>query len=156
MSEFNLQVFLLIAFFLINLIAFVYFSKVLYKNFKLRRQQINRLKKLEENKCKGPHSWISMEVDGSQTHVCRDCYFSPKHDMFVKEYFVKEAVYSEQFDLDYKKYFDEKVQEIAQAYGISGDKIIEINDKVTHIKQEFSLQYLKKMLQEVSQDLEKK
>lgn len=156
MSEFNLQVFLLIAFLLINMIAFVYFSKVLYKNFKLRKEQINRFKKLEANKCKGPHTWISMEVDSSQTHVCRDCYFSPKHDTFVKEYYVKEAIYSEQFDLDYKKYFNEKVQEMVQVYGIPSDKIIEINEKVTQIKQEFSLQYLKKMLQEISQDSEKK
>jgi hypothetical protein len=141
---------------LVNLVAFVFFAKVLYKNFKLKKQQIKRFKELESNKCKGPHTWLAMTVEGSQTHVCRECYFSPTHDTFVKEYYVKEALYTQQFEADYKKYFDEKVQEIAQAYNISSEKIVEINEKVTNIKQDFSLQYLKKLLQELEQDSEKK
>ena len=148
----SLSVFLV----LVNLIAFVYFSKVLYKSFKLKRQQIKKLKELEANKCKGPHTWLTMTVKSSQTHVCRECYFSPTHDTFVKEYYVKEAIYTQQFEADYKKYLDEKVQEMALFYGIDGEEIIEINEKIVQIKQEFSLQYLKKMIQEMSQDLEKK
>jgi hypothetical protein len=97
-----------------------------------------------------------MSVEGSKTHVCRDCYFSPKHDTFVKEFFVKEAVYTEQFDLDYKKYLDEKAEEMAQKYGISKENIIEINNKINELKQEFSLNYFKKIIQELVEDSEKK
>lgn len=156
MSEQFMTTSLLVFLLLVNLIAFVYFAKVLYRNFKLKRQQIKKFKELEAKKCKGPHIWLTMSVEGSQTHVCRECYFAPKHDTFVKEYYVKEAIYTQQFEADYKKYLDEKVQEMVLFYGISGEKIIEINEKVVQIKQEFSLQYLKKMLQELGQDLEKK
>jgi hypothetical protein len=148
----SLSVFLV----LVNLIAFVYFTKVLYGRFKLKIQQIKKFKLLAAKKCKGPHIWLTISVEGSQTHVCRECYFAPKHDTFVKEYYVKEAIYTQQFEADYKKYLDKKVQEMALFYGIDGEEIIEINEKIVQIKQEFSLQYLKKMIQEMSQDLEEK
>ena len=141
---------------LVNLIAFVYFSKVLYKSFKLKIQQIKKFKELTAKKCRGPHIWLTIPIEGSQTHVCRECYFAPKHDTFVKEYYVKEAIYTQQFEADYKKHLDEKVQEMALFYGIDGEEIIEINEKIVQIKQEFSLQYIKKIIQEMSQDLEKK
>lgn len=152
MLEISIMFFLI----LVNVIGFVYFSVVIYNNFKKNREQNKRLKKLESNKCQGPHSWINMTVEGSKTHVCRDCYFSPRHDSFVKEFFVKEAIYTEQFDLDYKKYIDEKIQEMAQNYEISKENIIEINDKLNQLRQEFSLQYLKKMIQGLTEDSEKK
>lgn len=156
MSEQTMGIILGTFLILLNLIAFVFFSRILYKNFKSKRQQIERLKKLESNKCKGPHIWLTMSVEGSQTHVCRECYFAPKHDTFVKEYYVKEAIYTEQFNTDYKKYLDEKIQTMVEMYGISSEKIIEINEKISQIKKEFSLQYLKKMLEELNQDTEKK
>jgi len=156
MFERMLEVSIMFFLILVNVIGFVYFSVVIYNNFKTKREQNKRLKKLESNKCQGPHSWVSVSVEGSKTHVCRHCYFSPKHDAFVKEFFVKEAIYTEQFDLDYKKYLDEKVQEMVQKYGISKENIIEINDKINELKQEFSLKYLKKMVQELTEDSEKK
>lgn len=140
----------------INLIAFVYFALIIYNNIKTKRQQIKRIKNLELNKCKGPHSWISMNIEGSQAHVCRDCYFSPKYDSFVKEIFVKEAVYKEQFDSDYKKYFDQKVQEIAAIHNLPLDQVADIGEKIIKIKQDFSLQYIKKIIDELNHDTEKK
>jgi hypothetical protein len=148
---------ILVIIILINLILFVYFAKVLYINIKSRIQINTKIKDLEKNKCKGPHAWINMSIEpGSKTHVCRTCYFSPKHDTFVKDFFVKEAVYAEQFEKDYKKYFDEKVQEISNSYNISVEEITEINEKVNKIKQDFSLEYLKKMIQDLDKSLEKK
>ena len=156
MLERMLEVSIMFFLILVNVVGFVYFSVVIYNNFRTKREQARRLKKLESNKCQGPHSWINMSVDGSKTHVCRDCYFSPKHDTFVKEFFVKEAVYTEQFDLDYKKYLDEKAEEMVQKYGISKENIIEINNKINELKQEFSLNYFKKIIQELVEDSEKK
>lgn len=142
---------------LVNLILFVYFAKVLYINIKSKIQINKKIKDLEKNKCKGPHSWVNMEIEpGSKTHVCRTCYFSPKHDTFVKDVFVKDAVHAEQFEKDYKKYFDEKIQEISNTYNISVEEITQINEKVNKIKKDFSLEYLKKMIQDLDKSLEKK
>lgn len=156
MFERMLEVSIMFFLILVNVIGFVYFSVVIYNNFKKNREQNKRLKKLESNKCQGPHSWINMNVDGSKTHVCRECFFSPKHDTFVKENFVKEAVYMEQFDLEYKEYFNKKIQEIAIFYNISTDKLVEIGEKIIEIKKDFASEYVKKMIEEMNQSLEKK
>lgn len=141
---------------LLGTVLVVGFLRKVHRNFKTRLKNAKKLERLEANKCKGPHSWINMTVEDSKTHVCRDCYFSPKHDTFVKEFYVKEAIHTEQFESEYKKFFEEKIQEIVATYGISSEKIIEINKKVVQIKQDFSLQYLKKMIENLDQELGKK
>ncbi len=156
MSEKNLGILIFTFLIAVNLAGLVYFSVVIYKNIKLRRQQAKKISELESNKCKGPHSWISMTVDGPKTHVCKKCYFSPKHDGFVKESFVQEAIHAEQFDIQYKEYFDKKIQEIAFFYNMPIDKLAEIGEKILQIKKDFAFEYIKKMMEEASQDLEKK
>lgn len=134
---------------LINLVGSVLVFRSFLKAREKYKKQKDHYKKLETNKCKGPHSWISMTVEGEKTHVCRQCCWSPKHENFVKDFFVKDAIYSEQFDAEYKKFFDEKIQEISTQYGISVETITQIEEKIYKIKQEFSVQYLKKMLDEL-------
>lgn len=135
---------------LINAAGFFYFLRSFLKFRQKYKKANSHYKKLETNKCKGPHSWISIVVESEKTHVCRHCYWSPKHENFVKEVFVKDAIYSEQFDAEYKKYFDEKVQQLSVEYGMSAEKIAEIEGKVYKIKQDFSVQYLKKMMDELN------
>jgi hypothetical protein len=156
MSEKLLGISLVVFLILINLSAFIYFSMAVYKNISFTIQQNKRFKKLQSNKCKGPHSWVNMSVDGTKTHVCRECFFSPKHDTFVKENFVKEAIHMEQFDLEYKEYFNKKIQEIAIFYNMPTDKLVEIGEKIIEIKKEFASEYIKKMIEEMNQSLEKK
>jgi hypothetical protein len=134
----------------INLAGFIYFLRAFLRARKKYKTQKEHIQKLEANKCKGPHSWISIMVEGEKTHVCRHCYWTPKHETFVKEMFVKDAIYSEQFDAEYKKYLDDKIQELSVEYGISAEKIAEIEARVYKIKQEFSIQYLKKMMEELN------
>jgi hypothetical protein len=155
MSEKNLGILIFTFLIIINLAGFIYFSIIIYKNIKLRRQQAKKINELESKKCKGPHSWINMSVDGSRTHVCKKCYFSPSHDGFVKQSFVQEAIYTEQFDIQYKEYFDKKIQELAFFYEMPIDKLAEIGEKIIQIKKDFAFEYIKKMMEEVSQGVEK-
>ena len=57
-------------------IAVLFIGRIIWREivvmrayFKLVKKQNKRIEELEENKCKGPHSWIYMQVNGEETNV---------------------------------------------------------------------------------------
>jgi len=127
-----------------------YFIKKIIININKIRQTSKKIKQLIQNKCKAPHEWVGVVVNNSKTHVCKICYWCPSHESFVKESYVKEAIYTEEFDKKYKKYMNEKMQIISQEYNLNIDEVVEIDKKLDQAKRSFSMEHLKKMLEELT------
>ena len=55
----------------LNLILFVYFTKKVLNRLKKVKDNYKKIESLEKNKCKGPHSWISVIIKGIKTPACK-------------------------------------------------------------------------------------
>lgn len=136
--------------FAVTLIALFFVVRDFKRFFKTRKKLIKQLAELEEKKCKGPHSWIDMAIMGEQTHVCQDCNFSPKHDTFVKEYFVKAELEAIKFKKEMKEYRQKRMDEISEKHDLGHEKLKEISDEVINIEKNFTIKYLSKKIKEMT------
>ena len=113
---------------------------------RLRKEENKKRERLLANKCKGAHSWITMDIDGGDTHVCKLCYYTPVHDNFVKEYYVKEHLEKKSFNNQFDEYMKEKLEEISKKYNIDISQLKGISEEIDKAKTDFSLDYLKRLL----------
>jgi S-adenosylmethionine:tRNA-ribosyltransferase-isomerase (queuine synthetase) len=143
----------IILFFLAGFFLYIFIDTIIlfFKLMKVKKRNKQKMEELIKNKCK-THKWITMKVEGKETHVCRECCFAPMHDSFVKEFYVKEAISKEKFEINYKKFLDEKIEELSKEYGIKPDIIKEIGEKVEKTKQEYSVVYLQQILKDLGLD----
>jgi len=116
---------------------------------KMKKELKARLKKLNENKCSGPHSWVDVPVNGENTHVCKDCYYTPKHDSFVDKAMFEAELSRINFDKNFEKYKTERFEEIAEKFALEQIVIEGIYDEVVGIKKEFSLKEMDKFIAEL-------
>jgi len=122
--------------------------------FRERKNYFKKLAELEANKCKGPHSWIDMTIIGSKTHVCKECYYCPEHEFYIKEHFVRAEVEGEKFYKALSEYKEKRMTEIGKSYGIDIEELQNMTDEVIAINKEFTLEYLDKKLKEMKEDKE--
>jgi hypothetical protein len=108
-----------------------------------------QMQELEENKCKGTHNWFDMDVMGSKTHICRDCYWSPKHEGFVKKIFVDAELKRIEFEEKLKKYQEEVLQSVCEEYKIDKDDMNKIYEKLINIKKDFTIKQLEESLKDI-------
>lgn len=121
----------------------VYTIKQLIKKYSETRKAVKEFIRMEENKCKGPHKWFEMDIEGQKTHVCRECCWCPHHDSFIKEFYVKIAV----FEADHEAHLENGLKELSSEYQMDVEKLKEINSKITEISSNFSKAYLEKRLE---------
>jgi hypothetical protein len=125
-----------------------YFSKSSRSFRKMRKNQIKEFKELEKNKCAGPHSWIKMKIGGENTHVCKDCYWCPSVEGFIKPHFVRAELKQAEFNSELDKYFKQKIEEISSENNMETDKLLKINEEISKIKKDFTTKWLEKCLSE--------
>jgi hypothetical protein len=122
------------------------------KSFMLAKEISNNFKKtieeLEENKCKGPHNWIDMYVQSEKTHVCKDCYWCPKHEKFIRKHFVDAEVHRITFQEGLDKYREEVLLEMVEYYGIDLDTLQKIEEELLSIKKDYTVEFIDKKLKE--------
>ena len=116
---------------------------------KFKKKIRDKLKKLNENKCKGPHSWVNVPVSGEETHVCKDCYYTPKYDSFVDEQLFKAELDRRQFDKDLEEYKKERFRDVAEKFGLELIVIEGIYDEIIEIKKDFSIQYMDNFIKDL-------
>lgn len=118
-----------------------------------RRKVLKKFKQekaeLEANKCKGAHNWIQMEIMGEKTHVCRDCYWSPKHEEFVRKMFVDAEIEHQKFLEELDKYKQKRIEELAAKYFMEPDDLKIVAEEILSIKKDFTTQHLDKKLKEL-------
>lgn len=107
------------------------------------------MKELEKNKCKGAHNWFDMDVMGSKTVVCRDCYWSPKHEGFVKKIFVDAELKRIEFEKKLKAYEEKTLQSICQEYNIDENDMNKIYEKLLNIRKDFTIKQLEESLKDI-------
>lgn len=117
-----------------------------FGSFKRIKKEI---KELEENKCKGAHNWIEMNILGNKTHVCRDCYWSSKHEGFVKKVFVDAELKHMEFEEKLKKYQEEVLQSVCEEYEIEKDDMDKIYKKIISIRKDFTIKHLEESLKDI-------
>jgi len=113
---------------------------------KLKKEHTERYKELEENKCDGPHTWISMSILGKESHVCKDCCFCPDKEAFVKKEFVNAEVQRSKFDKELALFKEKRIKEIGKEVGLDEDKAKSIYMKFVSIQKDFTLDYIEEMM----------
>jgi hypothetical protein len=123
------------------------------KGWLTRRKLLKKFKQekveLEANKCKGAHNWIEMEIMGEKTHVCRDCYWSPKHEEFVRKMFVDAEIEHMEFMKGLEKYKEQRIEELAAKFVMEAEDLKIVAEEILNIKKDFTTQHLEKKLKEM-------
>jgi hypothetical protein len=125
---------------------FIITVKQFLKYRKERKEHDIKYKKLESSKCEGPHTWLSMDILGKETHVCKECYYCPDHECFVKGEFVRADIERKKFKLELEQYKENRIREIGAEIGLDESKTKDIYTKFVSIQKEFTLDYLEKAL----------
>ena len=123
--------------------------KVTFRRRKLLKKFKQEKAELEANKCTGAHNWIEMEIMGEKTHVCRDCYWSPKHEEFVRKMFVDAEIENQKFVKELEKYKQKRIEELAAKYFMEPDDLKIVAEEILSIKKDFITQHLDKKLKEL-------
>lgn len=122
-----------------------------YKKFKSLKKEI---KELEENKCKGPHDWIDMNIMGKKTHVCKTCCFVPDFNAFAKRMYVNGELKARQFQSELEEYRKVKIKEMSENFSLEPDVIEDIANSVFSIKKDFTTKFLAKEIEKMKVDNE--
>jgi len=135
-------------------IAVLFIGRVIYREIqffrlyqKLVKSKKKRLKELEEKKCKGPHSWIDIELNGQKTHVCKECYYSPKNEGFVREEYVNAYLEELKYREAMEEYMEVRLKDIAAAHKIENPRAV--YDAMVTIKKDFNIEYMEKKIKEL-------
>lgn len=135
---------------LLIVLLMAFFTVRDFLRFKKKKDKIiKQIKELEDQKCKGPHSWMDMEILGEVTHVCKDCCFIPKHDTFVKRHFVDAQIKQNEYLKEAEEYRKKRMGEICEKYDIQESLAQSISDEVVSIKKDFALMKLDEALAEL-------
>jgi hypothetical protein len=126
----------------------------LFNYIKFRNSYLKAIKKYEKEKCEGPHSWISMEVNKEFTNVCRDCCYSPKHDGYANRIFVDAEIERQNFRKNLEIYTEQTLAEIAKNFELTENQVSNIYNKIISIKQDFAIEHLDKKLKELGEESE--
>jgi hypothetical protein len=146
LSQIDLPMFLLFTFFSVS---FIFLIRFLVWNISRNKKLKERMKVLEENKCKGPHTWIQMSILGTNVHVCKECRWSAKLEAYVKESFVSARLEEIKFDDALEEYKKEALVNISEQHGLDIDATNKIYKQMISIKKDFVLGYLDKKLEEM-------
>lgn len=133
-------------------ICAVVLIRMFFYNLKQMRRSRARLKQLEENKCKGPHSWIEMHILSKDVHVCKECCYCPSLENYVKKSFVNAKLEEIKFDEELEKYKEEKIDQISTEHSLSYNETKELYKKLISIKKNFTVEYLDKKLEELKKN----
>lgn len=117
---------------------------------KYAKQLKKERKELEDNKCKGAHNWIQMQIGLEKTHVCQDCCWSPKHESFIKKFYVNAEIESIKFEENLEKYKQKKIEELAAKYFMEADDLKIVAEEILKIKKDFTVEYLDKKIKELN------
>jgi len=116
----------------------------------MKKEMRAQLKMYQDNKCKGPHSWVDVPVNGEKTHVCKDCYYTPKYDSFVDKVMFEAELSKMDFDKNFEKFKAERFEEIAEKFGIPETGLVsEMYEELANIKKEFSIKEMDKFIAEL-------
>jgi len=136
--------------FVVGLIVFFSRNHRAYR--KVKKQYKNKMKELEENKCKDRHDWVSMNVDGKECHVCQKCYWCPDHKGFVKKLFVKAHLEHLKFKEKLEEYRKERIKEIAEKHSLNEDVVKEIIEQAVSIEKDFTIKHINEKIEELKKD----
>ena len=128
---------------------FFYFLRIYLKGraiFKLAKEKYD---KLEEDKCKGPHSWVTIPVNGKNSRVCRDCCFSSEHQTFVQKWHLDGELGRIEFLKGLEEYKKVRMRELEKDYCLTSEKLQEITDAVCNIKKDYAIQNIEKRMEEI-------
>lgn len=123
--------------------------KILRKALKDSKKIKKQIEELEKNKCKGPHKWININVENKNTHVCRECYWCPSYESYIKKVFVDAEIKKEKFEEDMESYKKQKLLEIQEKYGLKEEDVKDIYNKIINIKKDFTLKEMENFLKEI-------
>jgi hypothetical protein len=123
--------------------------KVTLRRRKLLKKFKQEKAELEANKCKGAHNWMEMELMGEKTHVCRDCYWSPKHNEFVRKIFVDAEIEHQKFVKELEKYKKQRIEELAAKYFMEPEDLKIVAEEILKINKDFTTQHLDKKIREM-------
>ena len=132
--------------------AFAFIVKGLWVQIKYIKRVRENAKRLEAQKCKGPHSWIKMPILGQEIHVCKDCCFSADVDTYIKREFVEGYIKELEFRESLDEFANKRKTEIAEEYNMSKDELEELIFKIICIEKDFTLQWLEKSLKEMREE----
>jgi hypothetical protein len=138
-------------------IAFMFIIRAIVSSYriftgrrKIRQELRETLKKLKENKCKGPHNWVNAPVQSGETHVCKDCYYTPKYDSFVDKTMFETEMKMRKMDEELKVFKEQRLEEIAEKFGIPEPAIMtEMAEEIIGIKKEFTLKQMDELIAEL-------
>lgn len=135
-------------------VAFVMYWRTYFKQRAWLKTYYKRKEELEKNNCgKGNHSWIAMEVEGTHTHVCRKCNWCPDLEAYIQEFYVKAQIERERFLEGLEEYTKQRMGEISEKWEIDQRTLEMVATEITGIKQEFTVQYLEKRLEEAAKEI---
>jgi hypothetical protein len=145
-----------IAFILIVPFVFTFVIKGIWKQIKYIKRVNQNIKKLEAQKCKGPHSWLKMSIIGQEVHVCKDCCYSADIDGYVKREFVNAHIKEMEFMAALEEFTIKRKKEIAEKFNLKFSELEKISEEVVSIKKDFTIKWLEKSLKEMEEERSEK
>lgn len=109
---------------------------------------VAKIKKLDDQKCQGPHNWVKIFIIDNERHVCKDCCWCPDMEDYIKRPYLESELRTIEYREGLKKYRKEMMQEIADEYLLDIDVLNDINDKIKSIKKNYAIKYIEKNLKE--------
>ena len=115
--------------------------RFLMKNYKNYKKAVHRMKELKDQKCKGPHDWLWMEMAGENINVCKDCCWSPTHEGYVMRQSVDAHIAQQKFQKELDEFTIKKLKEL--------DVSEELYDKLINIKKDFTIKHLEQVMKDM-------
>ena len=109
-------------------------------------------KKLEENRCVGPHEWMNMAIMGEEDRVCKQCCWSQNNNGFVKKFFVDAEIRATEFKEGLSKYKTEQMKKIAADFELTALEVSLIDEKLQDITKDYTLKSIEKSLEDMLGD----
>lgn len=122
---------------------------ILRKSFKRIKKMKEQFKELDKNKCKGPHSWVEMDILGKKTFVCKECYWCTEVEGYVKKNYVEAHLKNLEFEDKLKEYVEKEKNKILQQYNLKKEDLESILNKINNAKKDFTIKWLDDSLEKL-------
>ena len=112
------------------------------------KDHVVKMKKLDDQKCKGPHSWVKFYLIDEEKHVCKDCCWCPDLEDYVKRSYVDGELRAIEFRKGLEEYTRTTMINICDEFSLSQDNLGLIKSKLDEIKKNYTLEYIEKNLED--------
>jgi hypothetical protein len=142
--------------FLIVVVSFLA-GRLAYKiykdiSFKLKNNKKFKEKKkaIDEMKANGDfHKWMDLSVGTKIIRVCEKTGYAPEIDGFIDMFLINIQKEKNKMEEEYQEFKTQRTLELAEEYGLTVDKMEELQDKVFSIKKDFTVGRMDKFLAEL-------